>query len=331
MTILSCLMLCLALALDAAALCLLADAPSAPQAQGSFLVLHGTAALLASSVLPALLPSPYRGDGWRALLLALPMTLCLPFLGPLGLALALAAGLRRQRGKTGGTGLWRAAPAPVVEAPAGAPAGEGRLMGVLEYAGERGARLDALIATLSLDGRQAAPLLRIGLRDRDDDVRLLAYALLTRKEKALESRIGAALRQLEQSGADTAWALRRALAQDYWEMAALAGAGGAGAFLLSQALAHAQAAADLRPDDAGLQLLLGRILLKSRAPAPAREALLRAAGAGIAASTVAPFLAEAAFARRRYGEIAGLLRFDGADSASPSLAPLVRYWSPDSC
>lgn len=50
-------------------------------------------------------------------------------------------------------------------------------------------RLEAVFATLKLEDRDAVPLLRRALGDSVDDIRLLAYALLDRKEHRLSERI----------------------------------------------------------------------------------------------------------------------------------------------
>jgi hypothetical protein len=186
--------------------------------------------------------------------------------------------------------------------------------------------LRALIATLSLDAQHAAPLLRIGLLDREDDVRLLAYSLLTRKEKAVEERIGKSLRQLDGNVPEAAAAAHSALAYAYWELALLGNTGGCSAFLLEQARKHAQASIALQPAQASLQLLLGRILLKARQMDGARAALLHAAVSGVALDKVAPFLAEVAFHRRQFRQIGDLLRFGKSNDRAWQLHPVSAYW-----
>jgi hypothetical protein len=321
----------LALALDGASVWLLAQARTAAVAPAALLGLHGAACVLGTLAVPGLLPPVYRKPSRAGLLFVLALTLAVPALGMLGIALALVPALWCQRAPAQGLDCLRA---PVttglgaVRDDGGTlPAtGEGRLMGILQCATERGSRLEALISTLSLDAQHAAPLLRIGLKDRDDDVRLLAYSLLTRKEKALEERIGKSLRRLDQEPPAAAFAVHRSLAHDYWELAGLGNASSSGSFLLERARAHAEAGIALQPAEAGLQLLLGRILLKKNALEAAHTALLRAVAGGVPRDKVAPFLAEIAFHQREFSEITRLLS-TGKRAAPPfPLNRVATYW-----
>ena len=327
----SCIAMGLALVLDGASLYLLAQARTAEVAPAAFVGLHGTACAIGALAVPGLLPTIYGKLPRTGVLFMLALALVLPVFGMLGIALALIPALWRQREPVRELDCLRATVMTTIATQTGqrstAPAiADGYLMGILQCAPERGRRLQALMSTLSLDAQQAAPLLRIGLKDRDDDVRLLAYSLLTRKEKVLEERIGKSLRQLEQAQPAGAFALHRSLARDYWELAGLGNAASSSTFLLQRAGIHASAGATLQPAEAGLQLLLGRILLRQDDLEAARAALLRATAAGIAIDTVAPFLAEIAFQRRQFSQITPLLKM-GSRSALPfPMNQMAAYW-----
>lgn len=327
----SCIAMGLALVLDGASLYLLVQARSAEVAPAAFVGLHGSACAIVALAVPGLLPPAYRRLPWTGMLFMLALALAIPVLGMLGIALALVPALWRQSSPVRELDCLRAAVMTTIATGTGqrstAPAvADGYLMGILQGAPERSRRLQALMSTLSLDAQQAAPLLQIGLKDRDDDVRLLAYSLLTRKEKMLEERIGKSLRRLETAPPADAFALHRSLACDYWELAGLGNAASSSAFLLQRASVHAQAGTALQPVEASLQLLLGRILLRQDALEAARAALLRATAAGIAIDTVAPFLAEIAFRRRQFSQIAPLLKM-GSRSALPfPMNQMAAYW-----
>ncbi|WP_156328127.1 MULTISPECIES: hypothetical protein [unclassified Massilia] len=329
--IFSCIALAMAFAMDVFGLFLLVAMRATVAAPLGVIALHAGACLLATCALPSLFPAAYRSMprcGWFFLWLVAFST---PVLGMLGLVLALVPALRRQR-----TPVCRAEwlhsnvserfDTGASPGRAGAINGDRCLMGVLRCAPGRHSRLRALIATLSLDAQGAAPLLRIGLLDRDDDVRLLAYSLLTRKEKAIEERIGKSLRQVDSEAKETVLAAHRALAYDYWELALLGGGGGATAFLLEQAREHAQAGIAMEPRQACLQLLLGRILLKTRQLEAARAALLHAAVGGVAIDKVAPFLAEIAFHRGQFRQIGTLLNMGKSSDQVWRLRSASAYW-----
>jgi predicted Zn-dependent protease len=74
--------------------------------------------------------------------------------------------------------------------------------------------------------------------------------------------------------------------------------------LCGRAHEHATAALRLRPHDAGLQFMLGQVLLTLRQLGAATEAFENARRSGIDARHCAPFLAEIAFRQQRYSEIA---------------------------
>ncbi|MGI4850059.1 MAG: hypothetical protein ACRYGK_18270 [Janthinobacterium lividum] len=201
------------------------------------------------------------------------------------------------------------------------------LKAILAHARDPQRRLQALIATLALDDLRAAPLLRIALKDADDEVRLLSYALMTRKEKALEQHIHMALAGLELASSSQHLRYRRALAHHFWEMGHLCPDGDGARQFYDMARLHAQHCTAASPGDGALLFLLGRILLKLQMLEASRSAFSQAIEAGIDAGKVRPFLAELAFLRRRFGEIGALLAPAEPQGQSIKLAAQHAYWS----
>jgi hypothetical protein len=196
-------------------------------------------------------------------------------------------------------------------------------------------RMKAVMQLRRMSTREALPLLRLALGDKDEDVRLLSFAILERREKGLRRRIDAALARLDNS-ASTAGSrlcteeralLERGLAQDYWELIYSGFVNGAIAdTVLDRAAVHAYSAFTLRADS-GTALLLGRIELRRARPFQACKALLRAEKLGIAAATTAPLFAEAAFLMRRFRHIPALLaRAGNAQLRKPGLDAVAAYW-----
>jgi hypothetical protein len=180
------------------------------------------------------------------------------------------------------------------------------------------------MALRRMPARDALPLLRTALGDASEDVRLLAYAILERREKALRASIE---RKLETSDAYE-------LAHDHWELVH-------GGFVegelaqrtLQLAAEHARDALerirlDIGAPDGSLSVLLARIELRRGETAGAARALELAARAGVAGSTLAPLHAELAFIERRFDRIPGLLASaaTGAQLDRPRLHAVIEHW-----
>jgi hypothetical protein len=75
-------------------------------------------------------------------------------------------------------------------------------------------------------------------------------------------------------------------------------------------------------------VLLARIYLRRRQPEAAEPYIEQALGAGLPAASAAPLLAEAAFQKRRFGEIPAILRaVQRAELRRPELDPVAEYWT----
>jgi len=192
-------------------------------------------------------------------------------------------------------------------------------------------RIRAVMALRHMDARRAVPLLRQAFAHDSEDVRLLAFAILERREKRLRARIKAAEGRLAQATAEPSerparW--HRRLGRDHWELVY-------GGFvsadlepaMLAKARDHLERAIALEPD-AALMRLLARTHLREREPAQARAWLLRAAQAGAPHPTLVPWLAEAAWQERRFGDVAAILR--GVPRAAlrrPELDAVAAFWT----
>lgn len=309
-----------ALLLEVAGSCLLL-APLQP-APLAFLVVHGGASALFGAGFPHVLPVRYRGAPVATGIFAFAVAGLFPLLGVCGLLGLLVPTLRHQGRSANSDSVVHT---PIVPLPARPgvlsepvrAASEGQLAGVLEHSTDARQRLAALTATLSLQDGQAAPLLRLALKDHDDDVRLLAYALLDRKERAIEARLREQQRQLDHADETARFALHKAIANDYWELARL-NSGSAAEYLCRRAHEHARTALRLRDMDGGLHFLLGRILLEQMQLDEARAAFELAEGCGIDERSTAAYLAEIAFRQLRLTEAAQRLA-DRDSAAQPRL------------
>jgi len=244
-----------------------------------------------------------------------------PFLGALGLVVVAAL---TPRGATVPerdcvrTRIPR--PPEMVDSPS-LPAGRGQ-------PGVRQARIEALTALRGRSDPAAIAALRHAMEDRDEDVRLLAHALLEAKNRAAWREIDAANGALDRAPQPQRGHIHRRLASQYWEVAWLGLAQGECLdHALGTARRHAMMALQEDPRSASLHLLLGRIGLRLGAPERAEASLLQARDLGLPAGVAAPYLAEAAFLRRRFDLVRSHLTMPAQATPGGASARVRRYWT----
>jgi hypothetical protein len=199
----------------------------------------------------------------------------------------------------------------------------------LRHSDSPDARVRAVMTLRHMDARRAVPLLRLAFAHESEDVRLLAFGILEQREKRLRTRIELSENRLAQvTDPGQRGRLQRRLARDHWELV-YAGfvSGDLEPVVLARAREHASGALELRPD-ANTALLLARIHLRQREPESARHWLRRACAAGAAPASAAPWLAEAAYQQRRFGEIPGILNgVRRRELRRPGLEPVAEFWT----
>ena len=296
------------------------------------LLARGAACLLFSLALGGLLPACFDRPAPAFRLFAFTAAFFIPLLGMAGILLCVMPALHRGSRVRAAEGrrhvrLPGLALQAVASRSSSTVTGAGNLSGALRYARDPQRRLAVLIATLALEGRHATPLLRLALKDPADDVRLLAYILLNRRENVIVERIGARTSQLHAATGEHAFDLHKALAHDYRELAFLAAAtGSAAASSRARAREHALSGLQLRARDIDLQLLCGRIALHDRQLDAAGDAFSAARQAGLADSKTSPFLAEIAFLRHCYAEVNEHLAHAAHSGSQLGLHRQSAYW-----
>jgi hypothetical protein len=297
------------------------------------LLAHAALCLLFARVLVRLLPEPLNKPAFDAGLFVFLGVVFIPVLGMGGFLVFVLPALRRQGLRVHASG-WQHTDAPGLPDKPAQPQDRGDLSrscdlaGPLLHAADPARRIAALIATLSLPSRQAVPLLRLALKDPDDEVRLLAYALLNRKEKAVEARMRGQAAPAAGDAPERVFLRHQALAHDYWELAHLGDPQGEALLsLCTRAYEHVQAALQLRPQEGGLHFLSGQILLAQRALEAASSAFEQAVKCGIDARQVCALQAEIAFKRQRYGDVGRHLKRLGGSGQHLQLGKLSRYWA----
>ena len=299
-------------------------------------IVHGVLCVAFACGYARCLPHAYRRCLWHVGLLTITITLFVPVLGMAGLLLGLLLALHRAPVPVHIAAFGGARELPLTirrSARSGRQEGDadnkqgddGRrcIAGTLAHASDTSQRARALVKTVMLADRDAVSLLRIALRDPEDDIRLLAYSLLGQREKTIELRIRA-----QEGSADPSGTTCRALAHEYWEMAHLDARGGAMLrSFCAKAREQAQRALLTFPQDGGLHLLNGRILLLENHLEPASAAFGRAQACGVDLRMLAPYRAEIAYLRRDFSEVAEWMRQARAQGGGARLHRLRQYWT----
>jgi hypothetical protein len=191
-------------------------------------------------------------------------------------------------------------------------------------------RLPASARVAAARGRDdpgAIALLRRALTDPDEDIRLVAHAVLESKLRAAYRSLHDGARALAAAPAALRATLHRRLAAEHWELAWTGLADGECLVdTLQCARRHAQAAVAEQPRCASLALLVARIELRCANVAEAEAALARAVELGLPPAVASSYLAEAAFLERRFERVRQRLAA-APPRGSASLERIRRFWS----
>jgi hypothetical protein len=177
------------------------------------------------------------------------------------------------------------------------------------------------------DDPGAIALLRRALTDPDEDIRLVAHAVLESKLRAAYASLRDGARALAAAPAERRATLHRRLAAEHWELARTGLADGECLVdTLQHARRHAQAAVADQPGCASLALLVARIELRCANGAEAEAELARAVELGLPPAVASTYLAEAAFLQRRFARVRQRLAAAPL-RGSASLERVQRFWS----
>ncbi|MFM2052376.1 MAG: hypothetical protein RL456_413 [Pseudomonadota bacterium] len=301
----------------------------------SFLGTHALASAVLSVTLWPLLPARLRQPRLAVLALLFSLAFFMPFLGLVALMLAVAV-MRLLPAREVDSHFRLAAPPEFllsVREPARAFRGLSVRQLLVDVNAAAPLRTRALNAIAAKPVRIAGDLLRRLLGDPVEDLRLVAYGLLDRHEKALRTRIAEQTARLEalegtpgSSRASRIDVLRHLAELNFELVYQSLVQGDVRDHTLARAIGHAEEAIGLDPWDGGLRQLLARMHLERGEADRARADLRRAAEDGLPATRVRPYLAEMAF---RDADWAGVREELGAidpATVTPRMAAVVRYW-----
>lgn len=189
-------------------------------------------------------------------------------------------------------------------------------------------RRNAILAVKDLDVRSALPLLRKGLQDSDEQVRIFAQNSLSELLEKFESKIKALEARSQSSPTDVAAAI--GLAEQYFELVYLEVAGDdeTSAHMLGQAIEILDRAAREAPRNSRVGLLQLRYALRQRNLEAARSALHRVRALKVDEQVVLPWEAELAFLERDWKAVQELLsRFVAKGFVNPRIESIAKFWN----
>lgn len=319
-----------AFSLEASALAAIYPDQGGNASLGLFFLCHGGASAAFTALAYSLLPFRYRQPRRYSLALLFSFAFFMPVLGLLGLWLSVVAALYLPR-------LSKQREFARIDLPHFTPTrggqemtfGHGAIRPMLAnraIPAER--RMKALMALQGVAPWAANPTLRQTLDDTADDIRLVAYGIIDRREKAIYRKIRAEAAQLEKAQDEERLNSLRHLAELHWELIyEHLAQGDVKSHVINEARRYVEEALELGPDDPGLWYLLGRAKLEMGEVKAAEEAFLVSFEKGLPRARVLPYLAEITFRRRDFELVSALLRGISDVQLSPRLKPMVSYWT----
>ncbi|MBK3332335.1 hypothetical protein GWK41_04545 [Persephonella atlantica] len=189
-------------------------------------------------------------------------------------------------------------------------------------------RLRAFLFLTEMASPESVKLLKNGLQDPDDEIRLLSFSVLDRIEKKISEEIHRNLEKLSYvKDKNKIAGIYAELARLYWENVYM---GVADAeivdFYLEQSKKYAEKAYRVIKEDPYLDLLLGRIYLIKGNTEKASYHLSKALNSGIPEFKVAPYLAELYFRTGRFTEIKKLIKAHRYLKYDPFFYPVFLLW-----
>lgn len=297
-----------------------------------FFATHSLACLLFAFAFHKALPLRYRNPLLAVILFVLLTTFFMPGVGMVGLGIFIIPALYRQRvATTRSNRFYKSADKNKfdfsVKDPGSRIRTPGYLDGALSYSSHSTKRMEALVAAARLADRDVDRFLRYALRDKEDDVRLLAYCLISEREKALEAVFSSVRSHSETTAPELTYQGHRVQAHHFWKLAQLQLAPPSlQKDLYHHARMHTEAALQFNQKDASLFFLLGQIALQEQETNAAEISFRRALDCGMDKREVYPLLAEIEFHRGRFSAIRGYLASAGNGSRRLTIVRSMAYW-----
>ncbi|GAA60800.1 hypothetical protein P20652_2667 [Pseudoalteromonas sp. BSi20652] len=294
------------------------------------ILLHALASICFSLTCYILIPKKYVTTHYSGISLLFLLLFTIPVLGIIGVVFALTFALCKPLKNNDIEIEEHKIPALPFEAraiSANPTYSIGGLRAILKHASEPNKRLSAVMAARHMSDSQAIPILKLALKDLEDDIRLLAYSTLDSKETKLNEKISLVQQEITTTTQQPKLSnLQKKLAELYWELSYLGLAQGAlRKYVLEKAEALAQQSIEHVKTPATF-IFLGRISLALDKYEIAHEYLLKATELGIARRHVLPYKAEVAFCMNKFDDCKRYLKELPEQPKGSELRHLQEYW-----
>ncbi|MBB1354321.1 HEAT repeat domain-containing protein [Pseudoalteromonas sp. SR45-5] len=292
--------------------------------------LHAIASIFFAIVSYVFIPKKYKTTPYSSLLLMFLLLFTLPVLGIMGVVVALTFALCKPLKNDEIEIEEHKIPELPFEAraiSANPTYSIGGLKAILKHANEPNKRLSAVMAARHMSDSQAIPILKLALKDLEDDIRLLAYSTLDGKETKLNEKISLYQQEIAVTTKQPKLShLQKQLAELYWELSYLGLAQGAlRKYVLEKAEALALQSIEHVKTPATF-IFLGRISLALDKYEIAHEYLLKATEFGMARRHVLPYKAEVAFCMNKFDDCKRYLKELPEQPKGSELRHLQEYW-----
>ena len=294
------------------------------------ILLHAIASIFFAIVSYVFIPKKYKTTPYSSLLLMFLLLFTLPVLGIIGVVVALTFALCKPLKNDEIEIEEHKIPELPFEAraiSANPTYSIGGLKAILKHANEPNKRLSAVMAARHMSDSQAIPILKLALKDLEDDIRLLAYSTLDGKETKLNEKISLYQQEIAVTTKQPKLShLQKQLAELYWELSYLGLAQGAlRKYVLEKAEALALQSIEHVKTSATF-IFLGRISLALDKYEIAHEYLLKATEFGMARRHVLPYKAEVAFCMNKFDDCKRYLKELPEQPKGSELRHLQEYW-----
>ena len=325
-------LLCTSIATDALAWLSLWRVEADNHQLAIFLITHTVSSILSLVAITLLLPPELKTPFYPAISVIFALMFFIPLAGCLGFCIGPLTALLLPRTEEI---AWQRvthepplpfSPAEVSLQPVYSRAG---LLEIIRHAGLPDKRLNAVMATQQMPLRKAVPILRVALKDPEDDVRLLAYSMLDSKENTINENIKKlqdSLAELDPES-DQYAKIHQLIAQEYWELIYLGLAqGDVREHMLNSASQHLKTAMENTKTASG-HFLAGRIALERGDADTAIQELLASQILGLDQTEISPYLAECMYKKRELAKLKALaIQIKKQNIEVGMLSRAINFW-----
>ncbi len=305
---------------------------SGPKVSITYVLVHALASTIIALTLMASLPQAYRGRPVWTFILFFSIGFFIPYLGMPGLALVVLYALRFPNPPERADWLYWSEPelphsserdgSRILRSP-------GAMVEILQNSDDAEKKVHSVVATRNMDDQAAVPILRVALKDMEDEVRLQAYTFIDRREQSISNKIKEIQSYLDSDQkfyADSDLHIR--LAQNYWEL--VEGGlvqGNVKKHMLQEAESHLRQAMKVKGNEPSLSLLCTKVLIEYGEYDQALQELSHAESGGLPFHLLQPLRAEIAFLQRDFNKVRAVLsELETDQGADSKLSKAIASW-----